>query len=415
MEKVVEKIERKLPLVIKKKRVAAYARVSTGKESMLHSLSDQIRYYTSLIQKQSDWEFAGVYYDEALTGTKSDREGFLKMLKACREGKIDMIMVKSISRFARNTVTLLETVRELKALNIDVYFEEHNIYTLSSEGELMLTLLASFAQAESLSASENQKWRIKRAFEKGDPITLRFMLGYDISREGIKINEEEAEIVREIYNDVLLGKSFTSIAKDLNDRGIKGKFGCPWTTRTIMRILKNEKYTGNMLLYKRYRNNHIDKQLVDNNGDKPMYYVESSHDAIIDKQVFDKVQEIIKNREQNLAPKHYSCFTGRIRCKKCGANYKRRKQGDFYYWNCSTYITKGKNNCPGCRIREEMLYNLAPDDFEQIEINDNVIMFELVDGNKISKEWQPKSRSESWNDDMKMKAKERSERYWKER
>ena len=158
-----------IPVLPKKKRVAAYCRVSTGKDAMLHSLSAQISYYNKLIQSHADWLYCGVYADEGISGTKNDRDEFLRMLNDCREGKLDLLLTKSISRFARNTVTLLQTVRELKTLNVDVYFEEQRIHSISAEGELMLTILASFAQEESRSVSENMKWRIKKSFEAGCP------------------------------------------------------------------------------------------------------------------------------------------------------------------------------------------------------------------------------------------------------
>ena len=166
MPKTIKKVAHP-PKLERKKRVAAYARVSSGKDAMLHSLSSQVAYYSAQIQKHGDWEYAGVYADEAMTGTKECRDEFQRLLADCRAGRIDLILTKSISRFARNTVTLLETVRELKLLEVDVFFEEQNIHTMSAEGELMMTILASYAQEESLSASENQKWRIKRNFEAG--------------------------------------------------------------------------------------------------------------------------------------------------------------------------------------------------------------------------------------------------------
>lgn len=180
MPKIVTKVAYP-PRLQRKKRVAAYARVSSGKDAMLHSLSAQVSYYNDLIQKEDGWEFVGVYSDEAITGTKEDRAGFQQMFEDCRNGKIDMILTKSISRFARNTVTLLETVRMLKALEVDVFFEEQNIHTVSADGELMLTILASYAQEESLSASENQKWRIRKGFERGEMMGLRFLYGYTIA------------------------------------------------------------------------------------------------------------------------------------------------------------------------------------------------------------------------------------------
>ena len=165
MERVIERVDFQIPMQPKALRVCAYARVSSGKDAMLHSLSAQVSYYNSLIQSHADWLYCGVFSDEAITGTKSQRDGFQRMLASCRAGEIDLVITKSISRFARNTVTLLQTVRELKSLGVDVFFEEQNIHTMSADGELMLTILASYAQEESLSASENQKWRIRKAFE----------------------------------------------------------------------------------------------------------------------------------------------------------------------------------------------------------------------------------------------------------
>jgi len=193
-----------LPKLEQRKRVAAYARVSSGKDAMLHSLSAQVSYYSSLIQKHGDWLYVGVYADEAKTGTKDNRADFQRLIADCRAGKIDMVITKSISRFARNTVTLLQTVRELKALGVDVFFEEQNIHTMSADGELMMTILASYAQEESRSASENQKWRIKRNFEAGMPWNGT-LLGYRMVDGRYEIIPEEAELVRRIYSLYLSG------------------------------------------------------------------------------------------------------------------------------------------------------------------------------------------------------------------
>ena len=195
MERVIERVDFQIPMQPKALRVCAYARVSSGKDAMLHSLSAQVSYYNSLIQCHADWLYCGVFSDEAITGTKSKRDGFQRMLASCRAGEIDLIITKSISRFARNTVTLLETVRELKSLGVDVFFEEQNIHTMSVDGELMLTILASYAQEESLSASENQKWRICKAFENGELANLRFLFGYNITANGIQVNEKQCRCV----------------------------------------------------------------------------------------------------------------------------------------------------------------------------------------------------------------------------
>ena len=181
MERVVERVDALIPAQPKALRVCAYARVSTGKDAMLHSLSAQVSYYSKMIQSHNGWMYCGVYSDEAVTGTKRERAGFQHMIEECRQGNIDLVITKSISRFARNTVTLLQTVRELKSLGVDVFFEEQHIHTMSADGELMMTILASYAQEESLSASENQKWRVRKAFENGEIINLRFLFGYDIT------------------------------------------------------------------------------------------------------------------------------------------------------------------------------------------------------------------------------------------
>ena len=195
MKKTVTKLNA-LPNLARKTKVAAYARVSDGKDAMLHSLATQINYYKKLIQDNNEWEFIGVYADEAKTGTKDSRAEFQLLLADCRAGKIDLIITKSISRFARNTVTLLKTIRDLKAINVDVFFEEQNIHSISGEGEMILTFLATFAQEESRSASENMKWRIKKDFEKGIMRGGKDCLGYKLENKRLILIPEEAELVK---------------------------------------------------------------------------------------------------------------------------------------------------------------------------------------------------------------------------
>lgn len=237
--RIVERVQFPNKPTIKLLRTAAYARVSSGKDAMLHSLSAQVSYYNSLIQSNPEWLFCGVYADEALTGTKDNRENFQRLLTECRAGNIDLIITKSISRFARNTVTLLETVRELKNLGVDVYFEEQNIHSISPDGEFMLTLLGSYAQEESYSASENQKWRIRKNFEFGKVSTV-IMLGYKRNSEGVlEIIPEEAETVRMIFADFLNGIGRQSIANKLNELNILTKNGCQWTSEAIRSEIVN--------------------------------------------------------------------------------------------------------------------------------------------------------------------------------
>ena len=426
MDRKVEKREASFPAQPKVTRVAAYGRVSTGKDAMLHSLSAQISYYSSLIQNHPGWSYCGVYADEALTGTRDDRENFQRLLKDCRDGKIDMVITKSISRFARNTVTLLETVRELKSLGIDVYFEEQNIHTMSSDGELMLTILASYAQEESRSASENQKWRIRKSYEKGEVLQWRHLFGYNITKDKIEINPEQADAVREIFQRAINGESFSTIAKDLNKRGILTIFGNKWTACRITQILTNEKYIGDALLQKKYVNNHIEKKLLINKGELPMYYAEGTHEAIIDKETFAKAQEIVRYWKEQFSgrntPKHYP-FTSRIKCGLCGCNFKRVTCNGKVYWNCRTFQEKGKAGCPSKQIPESILEEVCTavldlDSFDgevfkeqiaRIEVpGANRLTFVFKDGRREERTWKDRSRADSWIPEMKEKARQRT-------
>lgn len=426
MERVIERVDFQIPMQPKALRVCAYARVSSGKDAMLHSLSAQVSYYNSLIQTHAGWLYCGVYSDEAITGTKSQRDGFQRMLASCRAGEIDLVITKSISRFARNTVTLLETVRELKSLGVDVFFEEQNIHTMSADGELMLTILASYAQEESLSASENQKWRIRKAFENGELVNLRFLFGYNITASGIQVNEREAAIVREIFTRFNGGESLNSISRDLNDRGCERIFGGTWCADRIRNLLSNEKYTGNALLQKQYRKNHIDKKLVPNRGELPMYYVAGSHEPIIDQAVFDKAQvrlnELARQAEKREKPTR-STFSGLIRCDLCGSTYKRVTCRGKHFWNCTTFQTKGKAECPAKKIPAEMLETLACEvlgtdvlDLDSVRSKitmiraekNNVVVFCMDDGSEIVKQWKDRSRAESWTPEMKEQARQRA-------
>lgn len=426
MERIVERVDSYIPAQPRALRVCAYARVSSGKDAMLHSLSAQVSHYSEMIQSHIGWVYCGVYSDEALTGTKSDREGFQQMLTDCRAGKIDMVITKSISRFARNTVTLLQTVRELKSMGIDVYFEEQYIHTISADGELMMTILASYAQEESLSASENQKWRVRKAFENGELINLRFLFGYSITADGVQINEKEAAIVREIFSRFNGGESMSSISRDLNARGYRGALGGKWCAERMRNTLSNEKYLGNALLQKRYRNNHIEKKLVANKGELPMYYAEGTHEPIIDQATFDKAQERLRMLAQQTANRKKptrSAFSGLIHCGLCGSTYKRVTYRKKHYWNCTTFQTKGKSECAAKRIPEETLEVLTCEVLGEGSIDsdmvrskitairadkNNVVVYCMDDGSEIAKRWKDRSRAESWTPEMKEKARQRA-------
>lgn len=375
--------------------------VSADNDAMLHSLSAQISFYQRLIQSHKGWTFTGVYADNAMTGTKTSRENFQKLLAQCREGNIDLIITKSVSRFSRNTVALLETVRELKNLGIGVFFEEQNINTLSAEGELLLTLLASYAQEESLSASENQKWRIRNSFKKGKLANLRFLFGYNIEKGEILINPEQAEIVREIFARVIKGETLGSISRDLNSRGLTGALGGRWEAHHIKNIITNEKYTGNALLQKRYRNNHIDKKEVANEGQLDKYYVKNTHISIIDDETFNKAQLALKGIDEVFSKRKKpsrSIFTGKIICGKCGKTFKRITTKKSHSWNCRTFLTEGKEACKARAIPEDILIEVP-----QV----NILRFIFTDGEVKECGWEFNSRSDSWTKEMRSAASER--------
>ena len=398
------------------KRVAAYARVSSGKDAMLHSLSAQVSYYNDLIQNHSGWQYAGVYADEALTGTKENRENFQRLLADCRSGKVDMVITKSISRFARNTVTLLETVRELKTMGVDVFFEEQNIHSLSADGELILTILASYAQEESLSASENQKWRVRQNFMNGKP-WRGFMLGYRYDGEKYIIVPDEAEVVRSIFSEYLEGKGVVAIMKRLNASGILTQQGFIWHQSSVQKVLRNYTYTGNLLLQTKYRENHLTKRTLVNNGELPQYHIEASHEPIIDIGTYTLVQLEMARRAEQFAKPHESGsfpFTGLITCACCGKHYRRKIRKTGPVWICTTYNTLGKAACPSKAIPETVLDSLVDEMGGISEItdihahNDNSLVFTHASGEQIVKLWQDRSRRQSWTPEMKEAARQKT-------
>lgn len=419
MERIVTRVKM-MPKLPRLKRVAAYARVSSGKDAMLHSLSAQVSYYSTLIQSHNGWEYAGVYADEALTGTKESRENFQRLLNDCRSGEIDMVITKSISRFARNTVTLLQTVRELKALGVDVYFEEQNIHSADSDGELMLSILASYAQEESLSASENQKWRVRQNFEQGKP-WRGYMMGYRYDGERYVVVPEEAEVVRSIYDDYLSGKGLVAIIKRLNDDGVLTQQGFTWHRSAITKILTNYTYTGNLILQTKFRENHLTKRTLVNNGELPQYHAENTHEPIIDIGTYNSVQLEMKRRAEKYSnkPTHNTYpFTGLITCDNCGKHYRRKVTPTGAIWICSTYNTYGKSKCPSKAIPETTLTVLVDEigGIDKITAiiakNGNTLTFTLTSGETITKHWKDRSRAESWTPEMRAavgkKNKERS-------
>lgn len=424
MSRIIRKIQPTILKAPELKRVAAYARVSLEKDTMLHSLSAQVSYYSEKIQRHPGWRYASVYADEALTGTKAERPEFQRLLTDCRAGLIDMVITKSISRFARNTVTLLETVRELKLLGVDVFFEKENIHSESCEGELMLTILASYAQEESRSVSENCKWKIRKQFEQGNPVSTQ-LLGYRIKNGTFEIILEEAQIVRMIFDDYVSGMGRNAILKKLLSLQIPTKSGGVWNESQISDILKNEKYAGDLLLQKYYRTDHLTKLDRRNYGEIQRYYVRDHHEAIIDRQTFDRVQAELQARAQHFHPYEYSpsdySFSGKIICGNCGKAYRRKTCHGKVAWNCATYIQLGKAHCHSKQIPEDILMDttasvLGLREFDagifkervrEIRVPSfNNLIYEFVDGMQVERVWQDKSRSEGWSDEMKRQAAE---------
>ena len=284
-----------------KLRVAAYCRVSTDSEEQATSYEAQIEHYTNYIKSNPEWELAGIFADEGITGTNTKkREEFNRMIEECMQGKIDMIITKSISRFARNTLDCLKYIRQLKEKNIPVYFEKENINTLDSKGEILLTIMASLAQQESQSLSQNVKLGIQYRYQQGKiHINHNRFLGYTKDKDvNLVIVPEEAEIVKRIYREYLEGSSMLQIARGLEADGILTGAGNPrWHTSTINKILRNEKYIGDALLQKTYTVDFLSKKRVPNNGIVPQYYVENSHEPIIPREIFMQVQEqLVKRR-----------------------------------------------------------------------------------------------------------------------
>lgn len=404
-------------------RVAAYARVSSGKDAMLQSLSAQVSYYSGYIQRHKGWQYVGVYADEAYTGTKENRPEFQRLLEDCRDGKIDVVIAKSVSRFARNTLTLLTVMRKLKSLGVAVYFEKENIWSNSGDGELMLTILASYAQEESRSCSENCKWRIRKHFENGEPYGLNSMYGYRINQGDFHIVPEEAAAVREIFADYLTGMGIEAIMKKLKAQGVEiGRTG-------INGILRNEKYTGDLLLQKTFVADHLTKRKEVNRGQLPMYYIEDHHDAIIDKDTFARVQAEMKRRAKKYHPSTEPAptypFSGLIRCGICGAGYRRKitAAGTKYekaVWICKTFNVYGKSACGSQQIPEDVLMGQAAvalglPDFDvtafKAQVSEirvpgaNQLLFIFKDGHKVELAWQT-SRRDSWTPEMRQRARE---------
>jgi len=416
-----------LPVLKQKTKVAAYARVSSDKDAMLHSLSAQISYYNKLIQSNEDWLFVGIYADEGISGTKTNRPEFNRMVQDAKNGKIDLIITKSISRFARNTTILLETIRDLKKLNINVFFEEQNIYTLSAEGELMITLMASLAQEEAHSMSENVKWRARKDMEKGILYGGNGCYGYKLVGRDLVVEPKQAEVVKRIFKLYIEGNGDTKIARILNDDKVPTFFeGAQWHKATVKEILENINYTGDIILQKTYRENYLVKKTRKNTGQKQRYYVEDHHEPIIDKKTFELAQKIRTERISKMkSPKESKTypFTGLIICGTCGAHFGHKIGPYTEFYQCRVYDMYGKSKCTSKRIRDDVIEKetckvlgmdkldekVLREKIEKITIYpNNTINYLFKDGTTKIVIYNDPSRSEGWTPEMKEKARIKS-------
>lgn len=414
--KIVEPTINRIPRRLK---VAAYVRVSVEKELTEHSFTAQLDHFIRILDSRPDWINAGVYSDYGITGTKTDRPGFTALLKACDAGEIDQVLTKSISRFCRNTVDLLNTIRHLRERGINVHFERENMDTLSDSGELLLSLLASFAQEESRSMSENCKWAIRKRFEQGRGNCFH-LYGYTWDGEQFLLEEHEAIVVKKVFSMYLDGFGPHAIVANLNNQGIVRRNGTPFTYNRIVKMLHQEKYCGDSLFQKTFRENHITKRRMTNKGEYPMYYAEGTHPAIITREEFEMVRaEMARRREMDYKagfPERFSCFTGKVFCANCGHTYRRaNKTGRWkrYIWKCGTKITHGKNTCDAQNMPEKLLVMAScivlgtevfePSLFEQsvekvIVQSPYTLIFELKNGETNISQWKYDERSKQYTE-----------------
>lgn len=359
-------------------RVAAYCRVSSDSSDQLHSYAAQIRKYTEEIGHHEGWELVDIYADEGLTGTRMDkREDFNRMLSDCRKGRIDKVLVKSVSRFARNTKDCLATLRELMSLGVTVYFEKENINTETLTTELMVSVSGALAQQESISISQNLRQSWRRMMESGEFITTNPPLGYELT-DGckLKINVDEANIVRWIFNTYLEGVSTRQIAKELTEQRVRTTEGnTTWNPRSVQLILTNEKYMGDTLCKKRYTTDVLPFTIKRNHGESEQYYIENSHPAIITKETFERVQDLRERRlrKKQVRKRDYP-LRGKIFCGTCGTLFMRRvTQNGLVSWVCRKHDEQAKN-CPIGRIPESEIYAAFVRMYNKLRLHEGIIL-----------------------------------------
>jgi DNA invertase Pin-like site-specific DNA recombinase len=385
--------------MIEQLRVAAYCRVSTDSEDQLNSYKSQKQYYTDLIKKNKEWALVGIYADEAITGTQvTKREDFQRMINDCMNGDIDMIITKSISRFARNTLDTLKYVRMLKEKNIAVYFEEEKINTLTMDGELLLVILSSVAQQEVENISANVKKGLKMKMKRGELVGFQGCLGYDYHPEDktLTVNEAEAEIVRYIFNRYVEGAGGMVIGRELENLGYKTKRGSTtWAESTVLGIIKNEKYKGDILLGKTFTVDPISKRRLNNFGEEDKFYMREHHEPIVSPEIFEKAQEILGRRNMTRSvhvvgnakrekfSRKYS-FSCMIECGFCGSTLSRRSwhsgtKYQVYKWDCVRRTKKGRKFCPDSKgIAETTIEDAFIESYRLLSTSNSDILAEFL-------------------------------------
>lgn len=419
--KIIRKLQNFTPK-LHLKRVAAYARVSVDTDQTERSFSTQVSYFSNLIQSNPEWIYAGVYSDLGISGTSMEkRQGFRRMIADAEAGKIDIILTKSIQRFARNTVDLLHTVRHLKEIGVEVRFEKEHINSKSGDGELMLTILASFAQAESQNMSTNIRWAFKKKNEQGIPNQHFNVYGYRWEGDTLVPFPPEAKVVKSIYASFLQGKSLQKIADGLKAAGVKSFYDNPaFQRKTISNILQNGIYAGEMLLQKGFVVSPLSKRRKKNEGELPKYLVADDHEALIDKETFERVQALIadKRRQGVWANKtlHLTCFTGKLKDPFSKKSYLRhpRKNGAVY-WESHGEV-KGSIREEILRKRSAEVLGLANFDenvflkrVDRIEIpRPHTLLFFFKDGTTASRTWEDLPFTAPWTEERKQNLQERN-------
>jgi len=331
----------------RKLRVAAYARVSSNSEDQKHSFAAQNAYYSKLITDNPDWELADIYADQGITGTSIDkRDDFLRMMEDCRKGRIDRILVKSSSRFARNAKESLEAVRELAALGVSVYFEEQNMDTAQVSGEVLIAIFAALAQRESEAISKRRRWSYQVQMKKGQFNTCQAPIGYRLDGRELEVIPEEAKVVQRIFREYLSGRNSRELARMLNEENV---LGLDWKYNTIDYILQNERYAGNALLQKRYTTDTLPFCLKKNRGERPQYFVEDINEAIVSQKIFDKAQALRRERRVAQGQMHNK-VSQHMRCS-CGSPIRAKQVRDRWYWVCCWHDER--HTCPLMPIPEE--------------------------------------------------------------